>query len=218
MKQVFIEGNVGAGKSTLLSCMADYMNVHVFYEPHTLWQDVDGYNLLQQFFQDQKRWAFTLQTYVTTTQVQQLYEIYQHHTTGMQFLERSVYSGRYCFAKNAYEIELLDGAEWGVYTKTWQLQTQDIKLPAAFVYLRVPAEVCYERIQKRNRVEEKPITLEYIKSLELKHDEWLIHKKGLPQDILQIPTLILDGSDNFYTDKQVQQDYMKKIEQFVTTL
>ena len=54
---IYVEGNVGVGKSTFLSFIKNHLDVHVIYEPNDLWQNIDGHNLLQQFFLDQSRWA-----------------------------------------------------------------------------------------------------------------------------------------------------------------
>ena len=42
------------------------------------------------------------------------------------------------------------------------------------MYLRTPAEVCLERIETRGRAEETTIPIEYLRDLEVLHDEWLI--------------------------------------------
>jgi len=46
--------------------------------------------------------------------------------------------------------------------------------PDKIVYLRTPAEVCHERIEQRGRNEENKIPIEYLRDLEVLHDEWLL--------------------------------------------
>jgi deoxyadenosine/deoxycytidine kinase len=46
--------------------------------------------------------------------------------------------------------------------------------PDRIMYLRTPAEVCLERIEARGRAEESTIPIEYLRDLEILHDEWLI--------------------------------------------
>lgn len=216
-KVVYIEGNVGAGKSTLLKFLQQLLDVQVFYEPHHLWQDIDGHNLLEQFFLDQRRWAFSLQSYVTVTQVQQLQDALNELShSRAQLFERSVYAGRYCFARNAYEMGLMDELEWSLYKKMWDFQVQSIKtLANGFIYLRIPAQVCYERIQKRGRFEERPISLKYISNLEQKYDDWLLHKKGIDSSLLDVPVLVLEDDRDLQSNEQMQQDYVQKVEQFI---
>ena len=101
---IYIEGNVGAGKSTLLQFIRKHFDVQVLNEPHELWQNVGSDNLLEKFFKDQKRWAFTLQSYITLTRVQQLQQATKENRNIVKIIERSVYSARYCFAQNAFEM------------------------------------------------------------------------------------------------------------------
>lgn len=54
---VSIEGNLGAGKSTLLS----FLNVKTIKEPVEEWSNVAGANILERYYNDPKRWAFTFQ-------------------------------------------------------------------------------------------------------------------------------------------------------------
>ena len=216
---LFIEGNVGAGKSTLLEIVQKRLEVDVFYEPHTLWQSVGEKNLLEMFFLDPKRWAFTLQTYVTTTQIEQQKKAAQKESDLISLFERSVYASRYCFALNAYQTGLMNSVEWHVYLETWQSQVQALQeLPSGFIYLRIPAQICYERIQGRNRFEEEPITLEYIEQLEQKYDDWLLHGKQVLESLTKVPVLLLDDTRDFVHDFEVQQSYITKIHNFIETV
>jgi len=54
---VSIEGNLGAGKSTLLS----FLKVKTIKEPVEEWSNVAGTNILERYYNDAKRWAFTFQ-------------------------------------------------------------------------------------------------------------------------------------------------------------
>ena len=76
-----VEGNIGAGKSTYLDMVKsvnDHATVHemveVVPEPVDMWQDVagSGENLLQLFYQDPKRYAFTFQQYVLITRIRRV--------------------------------------------------------------------------------------------------------------------------------------------------
>ena len=97
-QQVFIlEGNIGAGKSTFLSLINTYLPVQIVLEPHTKWQKTgSGENLLDAFYKDTKRWAYTFQSYAFLTRILEQQEHSKTNTYGTQVLERSVYSDRYC--------------------------------------------------------------------------------------------------------------------------
>ena len=62
---ISIEGNIGAGKSTVLNVLKQKHPDWVFIdEPVDTWtalKNADGTNLLEHFYQDQVRWAYTFQ-------------------------------------------------------------------------------------------------------------------------------------------------------------
>lgn len=214
MGNIYIEGNVGAGKSTLLKFIEQEFNLKTWREPHELWQNVDGHNLLELFFLEQARWAFTFQSYITTTQVQQIEEA-KKYKQKVKFFERSIYAGRYCFAANAYDMKLLNSAEWAVYQNMWNFQTKHVSLPVGFIYLRIPAETCLHRIKKRGRFEERPISLSYLLELEKKHDDWLLRKQIVPKPIADIPVLVLDDIGDIMQNSLMRQNYKQKITLFM---
>lgn len=62
------------------------------------------------------------------------------------------------------------------------------------IYLRAQPETCFARCQKRNRSEESSISLEYLKTVHQKHEDWLATEEKSRQQL----TLDLDG--NILTD------------------
>ena len=68
-KYFVVEGNIGAGKSTFLKVINTFLNAQVVFEPHEKWQNVAGENLLDRFYADTQRWAYTFQTYAFITRI-----------------------------------------------------------------------------------------------------------------------------------------------------
>lgn len=216
---IIIEGNVGVGKSTFLAYLKQNLDVDILYEPNELWQNVQGQNLLEQFFLDQKRWAYTCQSYILFTRIDQLLEYEQNYKKDVCLIERSVYSGRYCFAQVAVELGWMNELEWILYQKLWDREHIKIKqLPAAFIYLRTSAQVCFDRIAQRARFEEKPITLDYLKKIEEKYENWFVHKQGVDPELLNIPVLILDFSQDLAVNPHTQQHDVGLIKDFIKKL
>ena len=100
-RTLFIEGNIGVGKSTFLGIVARALAVQPVYEPHTKWQSIDGTeNLLDLFYKDTPRWAYTFQSYAFISRIREQQDHIRKNPYLPQVVERSVYSDRYCFAKN----------------------------------------------------------------------------------------------------------------------
>ena len=141
MSKFIIEGNIGAGKSTFLAKVGRFLDVQQVFEPCSAWQDVGGAgNILQAFYDDGKRWAYTFQSYAFITRVLAQEKNKLLHPDAIQLLERSVYSDRYCFAKNAYESGLMNSLEWALYCEwfEWLVQSR-MDTPQGFIYLRTNA-------------------------------------------------------------------------------
>lgn len=216
---IIIEGNVGVGKSTFLNYLKNNLDVDVIYEPNQLWQDVEGHNLLEQFFLDQKRWAYTCQSYILITRIDQMIAELCDPKQDYCLVERSIYSGRYCFAKVAKEIGWMDSLEWSLYKKLWDREVARVKsLPSAFIYLQAPAEVCLKRIAMRGRFEEEPISLDYLKRLEQKYEQWFVLKQGVDEEIASLPSLILDATQDLTVQGGVQEQYLERIKNFLKQL
>ena len=77
-----IEGNIGSGKSTFLSLIQNRIpNIHVMPEPVAEWQNIEVHNgdgttkklnLLEKYYQDPQRWAFTFQTNAILSRMKEL--------------------------------------------------------------------------------------------------------------------------------------------------
>jgi deoxyadenosine/deoxycytidine kinase len=212
-----VEGNIGAGKSTFLELVGKRLNAQLVFEPCQAWQDVGGAgNLLDAFYKDGKRWAYTFQSYAFITRVLAQEGQAKNNPHALQLVERSVYSDRYCFAKNAYETGLMSSLEWALYGEWFEWIVQNrLEQPAGFIYLRTDPEICYDRLKMRARSEEAEVSLEYLKLLHEKHENWLIHKKGLAPYLQSTPVLILNCNESFEDNDAVQHAHAQKIREFL---
>lgn len=219
-KTIILEGNIGAGKSTFLKILKDNLDVDVVFEPTDKWQDVENEgNLLDNFYKDTKRWAYTFQSYAFVTRVQAQLEQENKGKHSTQVFERSVYCDRYCFAKNCFEAGTMTTLEWQIYKEwfSWLVENYT-KRPNGFIYLQTSPEVCYSRLKKRNRSEEEGIPLDYLETLHQKHEDWLVHRKGLTKYLSNVPVLVLSCDQEFESDENVRRDFIKKIQDFITKI
>jgi len=72
--------------------------------------------------------------------------------------------------------------------------------PQGFIYLRVHPEIAFERIQKRNRLAEKKLTLAYLRQIHEKHEAFLMKKHALCPSLNNVPILTLDVNQEFESD------------------
>lgn len=187
---VSIEGNIGSGKSTLLNHFSKFTDVQILHEPVEKWRDIRGHNLLDLMYKDPCRWSHTFQTYVQMTML----ELHlKPCTVPVKLIERSLFSGRYCFVENLYRSEMMSGPEYAVYCEWYKMITQNLDVGLdLIVYLQTDPSLLHERIKKRARSEEKTIPLQYLEDLHKLHEEWLIEKKHG----LSTPVLVLDANDS----------------------
>lgn len=213
-----VDGNIGAGKSTFLGILKNALNVHIIYEPHTKWQKVVGNeNLLEYFYKDTPRWAYTFQSYAFVTRVvEQERHAQEFSSNPVHVLERSVFSDRYCFAQNCYEMGRMTELEWKLYQEwfSWLIDAYVTK-PIGFIYLRVDPAVCYQRLLIRNRHEEAAVPLEYLERLHEKHEDWLVKKKGIASYLEKTPVLMLNCDDDFEHDAVARQKLIDQVQDFL---
>ncbi|KAK3287162.1 hypothetical protein CYMTET_5315 [Cymbomonas tetramitiformis] len=179
-----VEGNIGVGKSTFLELIKSDETltrlVDLHEEPVAQWQAVGGnpkHNMLNAFYSDSTRHAYTFQNYVFITR------FLQHHNAAMNpkapccLLERSVFTDCCVFAKTVLEEGLMTDLEGAVYHSWFNpvLQTLPHLVPDAFVYLRASPQSCYRRLCIRSRTEEAAVGLDYLGKIHDKHEAWFVH-------------------------------------------
>ena len=209
-KQWFIiEGNIGTGKSTLIKLLEKEFDTEIIYEPLNEWlstKGLDNKNILDHFYSDQKRWAFTFQVNALITRAKSIEHI---QNKSLRFVERSIHTDRNVFAMNAIENNTMNNIEMKLYDTyyNWILQKFDIE-PSGYIYLRADPNISYERINKRARSEEEKIPLDYITQIHNKYDEWLFSK---PSKNL----LVLNVNGDFENESELFQKMITNIKVFI---
>ncbi len=200
----FLEGNVGTGKSTFLQKLKE-LGINVIFEPVDEWtsiKNLNGKNLLEEFYNDQKRYAYTFQSIAFRTRVKNI-----QNTDTNSVVERSIFTDRNVFAKTCYENGMMNKIEWNDYTSwfDWLVETFGIK-PKGYIYLRASPDISYDRIKKRNRSGEETIPFDYLKELHNKHEKWLMEEPNV---------LVLDVNDDFEKDNGKLNDMIEKVMNFI---
>tara|TARA_B110000977_G_C11074163_1_gene490551 strand:- start:1216 stop:1935 length:720 start_codon:yes stop_codon:yes gene_type:complete len=215
-KKVFIvEGNIGTGKTTFLKLLEKNKSFEVIYEPVNVWTtyvDTDGKNILEKFYSDFKRWAYTMQSFAFKTR---LHAQSKPQYKEVRFIERSVFTDYFVFAHNCFLTGLMTKLEWVIYKDWFKTLLEVYKQagyktqPTGYIYLKSSSKTSYDRIKKRNRNGESEISLEYLKQIDKLHDSWLYSKNN------KIPVLTIDCDKDFENDKKYQKDIMKRLSNFI---
>ncbi|KAF3850808.1 hypothetical protein F7725_012580 [Dissostichus mawsoni] len=214
----------------------------VVAEPVSKWQNIESgtskgtdaspqttvSNLLQMMYQDPQRWSYTFQTFSCMSRLRTQLQppparLLRSEGVPVQVYERSVYSDRYIFALNMFELDCINSTEWAVYQDWHSLLVEQfghqVELEG-IIYLRAPPTTCLERLHRRGRAEEKGVELDYLEKLHVQHERWLIEKSTEThfEKLKQIPVLQLDASVEFKSDPDVQEEFITKIKNFFSAL
>lgn len=216
-KALVVEGNIGAGKSTFLTILQKNLAVDAVFEPTDKWNVGQEGNLLDLFYKDTSRWAYTFQSYAFITRIQSILENQAKCSSHpVQVLERSVYCDRFCFAKNCFEDGNMSELEWEIYKEwfSWLVENY-VQKPSGFIYLKTSPEVCLSRLKQRDRSEESSIPLAYLQSLHNRHEDWLVKKSENLAYLQDVPVLILNCDRDFEHDKTVQKELVQAVDLFI---
>lgn len=197
-KIYFLEGNMGAGKSTLLASI-DKDKYNVLDEPMDLFCSFKKFNPLEMFYK-KKLSCFSLSIYIIST----FFDILLTKTVNnkINVLCRNPFSTILCFAKLSNKNREMKDIEYEIlcnYIKIYEhfLKGAEIK----FIYLYVNPEVCFNRIKKRNRKEEKNVSIDYIKDLDQVYNDYI--------EQLNYPKVIINGSKQ--DTKNIKENFLKQL-------
>jgi deoxyadenosine/deoxycytidine kinase len=214
-----IEGNIGSGKTTLLKKIEKELPfLNVVFEPVNQWNNcTTGQSLLDNFYKNPNRWAYALETFAMACRIKEY--LNESRIDQNKIMERSIFSGHYCFAKNDYLSGYINTMEWEIY-KSWFyfLINQKIKSPQGFIYLKTDPEIALERIKARSRSGENSITLNYLKEIDKRHDEFLIEKKDLSKNLKNVPVLTLDCNFDFENNRKKESEILDKVNNFIKNI
>ncbi|KAI3499690.1 hypothetical protein L1887_35495 [Cichorium endivia] len=176
-----VEGNISVGKSTFLQRIANETLelqdlVEIVPEPIDKWQDIgpDHFNILDAFYAEPQRYAYTFQNYVFVTRVMQEKES-SSGLKPLRLMERSVFSDRMVFVRAVHEANWMNEMEISIYDSWFDPVVSSLPglIPDAFIYLRASPDTCHKRMMLRKRTEEGGVSLEYLRDLHEKHESWL---------------------------------------------
>ncbi len=165
LKYIAVAGNIGAGKTTLSERLAKHFNWQVHYE------STDDNPYLSDFYKDMRRWSFHLQIYFLNNRYRQLLQILAGKHTVIQ--DRTIYEDAYIFAPNLHDMGLMEKRDFENYRQLFELMSSQVQPPDLLIYLKAGIPTLVDHIEKRGRDYEGSMSLDYLKRLNERYDEWI---------------------------------------------
>lgn len=176
---VCVEGIIGCGKSTLLKGLQVH-GYKVLLEPLHEWLDVYRDNegsILEHFYQNPSRWAFTFQVmalYTRAKSVKEAIEQCQLDGTPVLIIERSLLTTYQVFCKVLIQEGCINTIESRLFRDIHESLLQGMMdLKYYSIHIKTHPEICLQRIKSRSRNGEAHVTLDYLTKLYWRHNGWL---------------------------------------------
>jgi deoxyadenosine/deoxycytidine kinase len=188
---ISLEGNIGAGKTTIINQLKELCPTwHFIDEPVDVWTSLktaEGENLLELFYRDIPRWAYTFQNCAVLMRMQLIsgqIEEWRRQCEADPSLaahnvfvtERSIETDYNVFASMLKEQGHLNEIEWTLYLR-WYNTLKNSCSVSGIVYIDTPVNVCMERIRMRGRDGEDSISEAYMNDLDRFHRSWMGRKE-----------------------------------------
>lgn len=171
IKHIAIAGNIGAGKTTLCTKLGRHFKWDVHYE------SADDNPYLSDFYHDMHRWSFNLQVYFLNSRYQQVLKILEGDKTVVQ--DRTIYEDAYIFAPNLHDMGLMSSRDFQNYFDLFKTMSSQIQPPDLLIYLKASIPTLVAHIQSRGRDYEGSMSLDYLKRLNNRYEEWIsTYKEG----------------------------------------
>ena len=204
---ISLDGNIGAGKSTMLEALRAAMpDVEVVLEPVGLWsslKDADGKSLLELFYEDKRRWAYTFQNFALLSRAKALAEAMAQTKKTVIITERSPLTDRYVFAEMLRDSGDLTELEWTLYLRWYDSFTKNIPI-TGILYLGTDVARSADYIGRRGRAGEEGMSLDYLKLLDLQHRIWL--------DSTDLPVLRVNIAEGGSPPLAAIQEFISELE------
>ncbi|PKB16116.1 2-amino-4-hydroxy-6-hydroxymethyldihydropteridine diphosphokinase [Flavobacterium sp. 5] len=186
---IAIEGNIGAGKSTLALKLAQDFNAKTVLE-----RFADN-PFLPKFYEDQSRYAFSLEMSFLADRYQQLSDDLSQFDLFKDFIIADYHIFKsLLFSKITLEVD-----EFRLYRTLFDIIYKEMPKPDLYIYLYQNTDRLLQNIKNRGRSYEQDITAEYLEKINKGYLEYIKNQTDLN-------VLVIDVSDRDFVSNQ--EDYL----------
>ncbi len=151
---IAIEGVIGVGKTTLARLLQPY------YQSELLLEIVEENPFLPRFYEDRARYAFQTQLFFLLSRFR------QQRVAVPEALSRGNLISDYLLEKDRIFARInLDGDEWEMYGRLYEILVDRINRPDLVIYLRAGMDILMGRIATRDRSFERTMDRDYLEEL-----------------------------------------------------
>ncbi|TYA55126.1 2-amino-4-hydroxy-6-hydroxymethyldihydropteridine diphosphokinase [Formosa maritima] len=186
---IAIEGNIGAGKTSLATMISNDFNAKLILERFA------ENPFLPKFYEDAKRYAFTLEMSFLADRYQQISD----DLSQLDLFKDFIISDYDIYKSLIFSKITLPEDEFKLYRKLFYLMYKDIAKPELYVYLYQNIQRLQENIKKRGREYELNIENDYLDKINSGYLEFLKNQTDLNVKIIDI-------SDRDFVDSR--EDYL----------
>ncbi|MFV0572008.1 MAG: 2-amino-4-hydroxy-6-hydroxymethyldihydropteridine diphosphokinase [Xanthomarina gelatinilytica] len=173
---IAIEGNIGAGKTSLATMISKDFNAKLILERFA------ENPFLPKFYEDAKRYAFTLEMSFLADRYQQISD----DLSQLDLFKDFIISDYDIFKSLIFSKITLPEDEFKLYRKLFYLMYKDMAKPELYVYLYQNTARLQENIKKRGREYELNIENEYLDKINSGYLEFLKNQSELHVKIIDI--------------------------------
>ena len=165
LKHIAVAGNIGAGKTTLSEMLANH------YKWDVLFEDANKNPYLSDFYNDMHRWSFNLQIYFLNSRYKQILNIRNGEKVVIQ--DRTIYEDAYIFAPNLHNMGLMSERDYNNYFDLFNTMSKQVQGPDLLIYLNASIPTLVSHIHTRGRDYEGNMSLDYLKRLNQRYNDWI---------------------------------------------
>ena len=126
---------------------------------------------INDFYEDMSRWSFNLQVYFLHRRYRGIIDILRGDKTVIQ--DRTIFEDAEIFAPNLHKMGLMSQRDFDNYFELFKAMQSQIQAPDLLIYLRAGIPTLVNHIEKRGREYEGSISIDYLKRLNARYDDWI---------------------------------------------